>query len=132
MHKSIITISALALFALPTTAFAQKPASGSSCSSNWVNNSGAMQCFAQGEDESHAGAAHPHYVACTSNGEIFCCVDDAHGNQDCEAQDAQTAGSAGRVKAILAAQATHVKALGRLNPRPANITPVNPTTKAQP
>jgi hypothetical protein len=131
MYKSTIAIVSLALFALPNSALAMKPANGSSCSSNWVNNAGAMQCFTQGEEESHAGAAHPHYVACTSSGEIFCCVDDAHGNQDCEAQDAHSASDSDRVKAILAAQAAHLKALGRLNPRPTETKTAPPTTKAQ-
>ncbi|HWA29471.1 MAG TPA: hypothetical protein VG867_00155, partial [Rhizomicrobium sp.] len=56
---------------------------GSKCPMTWVNNQGAMACSEQGEDDQHAGVAHPHYVACL-NGEVFCCVDDNKGNQSCE------------------------------------------------
>jgi hypothetical protein len=60
-------------------------ASGSKCSSNWVNNEGALACFIQGEEDVRNGVSHPHYVACSSAGETFCCVDNDHGGQDCEA-----------------------------------------------
>ena len=55
-----------------SSANALPPASGSKCSSDWVNNEGAMQCFIQGEEESRSGVKHPHYVACTAAGEVFC------------------------------------------------------------
>jgi hypothetical protein len=117
---TIATIGMLILLAallLPhPTAAAGKIASGSNCSSSWVNNAGAMSCFIQGEDEAHAGVVHPHYVAC-AGGDIFCCVDDSHGNQNCEAQ-ASTAGGnraseAQKVQAILMAQRAMLKSLGK-------------------
>jgi len=82
------------------------PADGSKCKSNWVNNNAAMNCFIQGEDEAHAGAAHPHYVACTSAGEVFCCVDDDRGNQNCEvcAADAKPPSDAAKLNALIDGQ----------------------------
>src|SRR4051812_47293023 len=68
---TILSLVAVAIFlVLGTPSGIAKPkiASGSECSSNWVNNAGAMQCFIQGEEESHNGVRHPHYVACTSAG----------------------------------------------------------------
>src|ERR1044071_5259053 len=81
-----LTAAAL-LLVLATSSGIAKPkiASGSNCSSNWVNNSGAMACFIQGEEEARNGVRHPHYVACTGT-DIFCCKDDDRGNQDCIAQ----------------------------------------------
>lgn len=79
-----------------------RPASGANCSSDWVNNAGAMQCFTKGEEETHAGAVHPHYVACL-NGQIYCCVDDSRG-QNCDAVESRTrATSNDWIKAVLAA-----------------------------
>jgi hypothetical protein len=87
------------------TANAMPRADGSKCSSNWVNNEGAMQCFIQGEDETNSGAAHPHYVACTAAGEIFCCVDNDKGAQNCVAEDTKgRATLAEQLGAILNAQ----------------------------
>lgn len=104
----LVLLTASAASALP-------PADGSKCSSNWVNNAAAMNCFIQGEEDQHAGAKHPHYVACTSAGEVFCCVDDDRGNQNCEVAEATTGpvDSAIWVRAVLAAQASHLKALGK-------------------
>jgi len=92
-------------------------ASGSLCSSNWVNNAGALNCFIQGEDESHAGVTHPHYVACSAAGDIFCCVDDDKGNQNCQAVSAikrlppiQSIESL-QLKALLEAQQSHIATL---------------------
>jgi Spy/CpxP family protein refolding chaperone len=65
------------------SASALPPASGSKCHSDWVNKAGAMACFIQGEEDLRNGVAHPHYVACTADGEVFCCVDKTAG-QDCE------------------------------------------------
>jgi hypothetical protein len=94
---SVFVLTAQAALALP------RPASGSNCSSDWVNNAGAMACFIKGEDERNAGVAHPHYVACL-NGDIFCCVDTDRG-QDCEAQTrANRASPADWMRAVLAAQ----------------------------
>jgi hypothetical protein len=107
---------ALALLALPTPSLALPIADGSKCSSNWVKNASAMACFIQGEDEQHAGVKHPHYVACTAAGEVFCCVDDDRGNQDCEVATASTGGGTHTtiwVQGILAAQRAHLKALGK-------------------
>jgi hypothetical protein len=75
-----------------------------------------MNCFIQGEDEQHAGAKHPHYVACTAAGEVFCCQDNDQGGQNCEVAEASTGhpvNNAIWVRAVLAAQASHLKALGK-------------------
>ena len=125
---SIAPIAAV-LFALSTSsAFALPPADGSKCSSNWVNNAAAMACFTQGEEESRNGVAHPHYVACTAAGEIFCCVDDSHGNQNCEVAEASTTGGTHSkiwTQGILAAQGAHLKALGK-TPAPSTGEVVRP------
>lgn len=97
------------------SASALPPASGSKCSSNWVNNAGAMSCFIQGEEDLRNGVSHPHYVACTSAGEVFCCVDDSRG-QNCEA--VMVVGRPPNVDvklgAILDAQQTILTLLGRI------------------
>ena len=99
-----------------TPALALPPASGSKCNSNWVNNSGAMSCFIQGEDESRAGVRHPHYVACVG-GDVFCCKDDDRGNQDCVAQaGARPATNADWIKAILGAHRAMLTRMGRYAP----------------
>jgi hypothetical protein len=112
---SYISAGALALVLCSASAAnALPPADGSKCSSNWVNNAAAMNCFIQGEDEQHAGAKHPHYVACTAAGEVFCCQDNDQGGQNCEVAEASTGhpvNSAVWVRAVLAAQASHLKAL---------------------
>ena len=102
--RGLITFSILALAA--GYANALPPADGSKCSSNWVNNNAAMNCFIQGEDETHAGAAHPHYVACTAAGEVFCCVDDNKGNQICEvcAATAKAPSEAAKLNALINGQ----------------------------
>ena len=96
-----------------------RPASGSNCKSDWVNNAGAMACFTKGEDEARAGAQHPHYVACL-NGQIFCCVDNDRG-QNCDAVEARPASDADRIRALLAAHKTRLMSLGRWTtaPKPA-------------
>ena len=97
----------------PTSAWSLPIASGANCSSSWVNNAGAMACFIQGEEETRAGFRHPHYVAC-AGGDIFCCVDNDAGAQDCVAQDkAKTATQADWIRAILASHRTMVTRLGR-------------------
>ena len=75
----------------PPVASALPLASGSFCKSDWVNNAGAMACFGQGQTEISQGVAHPHYVACTPNGDVYCCKDNNHGGQDCE--PARTSGN---------------------------------------
>jgi len=80
-------LSGLTLASLPASAM--PVADGSKCNPNWVNNGGAMQCMIQGEDEANAGVSHPHYVACSAAGEIFCCVDDNKGAQNCVAEDSR-------------------------------------------
>ncbi len=124
-----ITLSVLALLTFPiSSALALPPADGSKCSSNWVNNASAMACFTQGEEESRNGVAHPHYVACTAAGEVFCCVDDDHGNQNCEVAEASTGGHTKIwVQGILAAQAAHLKALGK-TPAPGHAGTGNGST----
>ncbi|MBP1739348.1 MAG: hypothetical protein H6Q48_1641 [Deltaproteobacteria bacterium] len=123
---NFICVGALGLLCLivlgsPPAFGKPKIASGSQCSSDWVNNAEAMECFIQGEEESHTGVRHPHYVAC-AGGEVFCCVDDDRGNQDCVAQEGgrQTTQD-DWIRAILAAQRTHLKTLTR-KPRKTGVT----------
>jgi len=83
-----------------------------------------MACFIQGEDDQHAGVKHPHYVACTAAGEVFCCVDDDRGNQNCEVATASTGGNTHTkilVQGILAAQRAHLKALGKPSAPASNV-----------
>jgi hypothetical protein len=94
-------------------------ASGSKCSSDWVNNGAAMQCFIKGEEETRSGEKHPHYVACTGAGEVFCCVDDDNGNQNCDvAEAAGTTTDDDKILAILAAHRAMLTSLGRLESKP--------------
>ena len=122
-----LTLAAIALTAAPALAptpagALPKIASGSNCSSNWVNNSGAMACFIQGEEEGNAGASHPHYVAC-AGGDVFCCQDDDHGNQNCVAQaEVKGATQAQWIQAILGAHRTMLKRMGRYTPKPGTVT----------
>jgi hypothetical protein len=117
-----LTISATALAFVSTVAAGgpaqalPRPATGSNCSSDWVNNAGAMACFIQGEDEARNGSKHPHYVACL-NGDIFCCVDTDRG-QNCEAQARSAATQADQLKAILSAHKTMLMSLGRWTAKP--------------
>jgi hypothetical protein len=98
-----------------------KIATGSNCSSDWVNNAGAMACFIQGEEEGNAGASHPHYVAC-AGGDIFCCQDDDRGNQNCEAQaKASRATQAQWINAILGAHKSMLTRMGRYTPKPGTV-----------
>lgn len=106
----------LAAVISPRAAALPRPASGANCSSDWVNNAAAMQCFTKGEEETHAGAAHPHYVACL-NGQIYCCVDDSRG-QNCDAVESKTrATSNDWMKALLAAHRAQAK---RMSPIPSS------------
>jgi hypothetical protein len=105
--------AAVLVFDVPSAIAKPKIASGSQCSANWVNNAGAMQCFIQGEEESHSGVSHPHYVAC-AGGDIFCCQDNDNGAQDCVAQaTTRPPSKAVWTRAILAAQRTHLKTVER-------------------
>jgi hypothetical protein len=123
---SRIFIGAALLAATSSLSFsparAMPVASGSKCNANWVNNQAAMSCFIQGEDEAHAGAAHPHYVACSAAGEVFCCVDDDKGNQNCtvaEATAGHPASTASWIHAILSAQQSHIQMISRKPAKPA-------------
>jgi len=109
-----LTVTAILLVLGVSPAFAKpKIASGSECSSSWVNNEGAMQCFIQGQEESRNGVSHPHYVACTG-GDIFCCKDNDNGAQDCVAQaGTRPPSKAVWIRALLAAQRTHLKTAER-------------------
>jgi hypothetical protein len=106
------------------SADAMPVASGSNCNSNWVNNEGALGCFIQGEDEARAGASHPHYVACSKAGEVFCCVDDNKGNQNCEVEAVVRGGrpiSSVQLGAILNGQLTILTTLGQLSRKVDNL-----------
>jgi hypothetical protein len=116
----------IAIFASPAFALG-KPATGSNCSSDWVNNSGAMQCFTQGEEETHAGVAHPHYVACL-NGQTYCCHDDSKG-QNCEAvMSVHPVTSNDWMKAVLAAHRAQAARMSRI---PVGSGQTKPPTHAQ-
>jgi CARDB len=120
LRRGVLLIAlTLASFALSPTASALPRASGSNCSSNWVNNPAALECFIQGEEETRNGVAHPHYVACTANGEIFCCQDNNHGDQDCDAVRRGGAGGLShlgdlQIKAILESQLTMKQNLAQI------------------
>lgn len=106
-------------------------ATGAQCNSKWVNNAGAMQCFIQGEEEIHAGVRHPHYVACVG-GDVFCCVDNDAGNQDCVAQAHQRPPlNRDLIQAILAVHQNRLIALGRYTDK-SRIPPARPPTKRAP
>jgi hypothetical protein len=113
----LVLLTALLLNAPPAGAL--PPASGSKCKPDWVNNPDAMACFTQGEEDVRNGVAHPHYVACTAAGEIFCCVDNDHGGQDCDAVKTSGGGhqhiGPTQVGAILEAQQTMFAAMSRMS-----------------
>lgn len=110
---SLTAAAILLVLGVPSAIAKPKIASGSQCSANWVNNSGAMQCFIQREEGSHSGVSHPHYVAC-AGGDIFCCQDNDSGDQDCVAQaSTRPPSKAVWTRAILAAQRTHLKTAER-------------------
>ncbi len=88
-----VLLCTLLLGSAPASAL--PPASGSKCSASWVNNPAAMACFIQGEEDLRSGVAQPHYVACTSDGSVFCCVN-RNGGQDCEEAAAGSTGGPGR------------------------------------
>jgi len=107
----------LAMLVLGASSASALPvASGSKCTADWVNNAGAMACFIQGEEDLRNGVSHPHYVACTSAGEVFCCVDNDRG-QDCEAVKAggRPPNETVKLGAILDAQQTTLTLLGRMS-----------------
>jgi hypothetical protein len=119
MNRSRTAITSLAAAAIllvlgaPSAIAKPKIASGSQCSSNWVNNADAMRCFTQGEEESHAGVSHPHYVACIGV-DIMCCKDNDRGAQDCVAEaGTRPSSTSDWVRAILAAQRMHLKTAER-------------------
>jgi len=58
-------VAVAALLAASGAAVALPPVNGSNCSSNWVNNEGALACFIQGEQETNGGSSNPHYVGCS-------------------------------------------------------------------
>jgi|EndMetStandDraft_6_1072998.scaffolds.fasta_scaffold121204_2 hypothetical protein len=124
-----LILTAWAVGPLPATAL--PIATGSQCNSKWVNNAGAMQCFIKGEEETRAGVRHPHYVAC-AGGDVFCCVDNDAGNQDCVAQLRQRPPTQDAlIQAILAAHTNRMIALGRYTERP-KPPPAKPPMKKAP
>src|SRR5215469_13801854 len=113
---ALVLLSMLVLGSSPAGAL--PPASGSKCKPDWVNNPGAMDCFIQGEEDVRNGVAHPHYVACTSDGETYCCVDsESVRGQDCEAVRAGGQEPSDKVKlgAVLNAQLTILSTLGQIS-----------------
>lgn len=71
---ALVSLSTLVLGS--PSASALPVASGSNCKPDWVDNEGALACFIQGEEDLRNGVKHPHYVACSNAGEVFCCQDD--------------------------------------------------------
>ncbi len=110
-----------ALLLRPSPAVALPIPTGSQCNSTWVNNAGAMSCFIQGEDEVRNGARHPHYVAC-AGGDIFCCVDNDNGNQNCVAQArGRPANRNDWIRAILGAHKTMLTRMDRYAGKPRDL-----------
>jgi hypothetical protein len=112
-------IAVATLVAATHAAVALPPVNGSNCSSNWVNNEGALECFIQGEEESNGGSSNPHYVGCSADGEIFCCFDNPKtGGQVCESVGtAEHADVQQQVRAILEAQAAIAAGMARISKR---------------
>ena len=126
--RLMLTLAAVAVLSAPASGLG-KPATGSNCNSNWVNNSGAMDCFIKGEEESHAGAAHPHYVACLA-GQIYCCQDDSKG-QNCDAvMSVHPVSGADWMRAVLASQKAQAMRMSKMPP-PANTTISTPPKRMQ-
>jgi hypothetical protein len=88
-----------------------------------VNNEGALACFIQGEEDLRNGVNHPHYVACSKAGDVFCCVDDNKGNQDCQAVRVGERQhiEAEQIGAILDAQQAILTILGRISIKVDNL-----------
>jgi len=113
--RTLIMLAALLMGA--PLAVALPPVNGSNCSSNWVNNEGALECFIQGEEEANSGTSPPHYVGCSADGEIFCCVD-RNGGQVCESlAGAARANVEQQVRAILESQAAISANMARISKR---------------
>jgi len=118
-------LALLAMLVLGSPSASALPiASGSKCKSDWVNNAGAMDCFIQSEEDVRNGVSHPHYVACTNDGEILCCVNNNNGAQNCEA--VKVSGprrplEAVQLGAILDAQQTILTLLGRISTKVDNL-----------
>ena len=112
-------IAALAVLAIGSPlAVALPPANGSNCSSDWVDNECALNCFIQGEEDGNGNSSNPHYVGCTKDGEIFCCVDRRGQGQVCEScAGAARADVARQVAAILESQRLTASALARMSER---------------
>ena len=107
----------LMLVLISPPASALPPADGSKCKPDWVNNPGAMDCFVKGEEEIRNRVSHPHYVACTNDGDVMCCVNNDNGAQNCEAVKASGPRrpiETVQLGAILDAQQTILTLLGRI------------------
>lgn len=83
------------LFLGVSSASALPIATNAKCNPDWPNNPGADKCVTQEEQDITNNVAHPHYVACTSDGTLFCCVDNDNGGQDCTAIEDATLGTRG-------------------------------------
>jgi len=119
----------LMLVLISPPASALPPADGSKCKPDWVNNPGAMACFVQSEEDIRNGVSHPHYVACTNDGDVMCCVNNDNGAQNCEAVKASGPRrplETVQLGAILDAQQTILTLLGRICAK-VDCSPSKPT-----
>lgn len=113
---AMLLLSMLA-FDAPSAHALPPPANGGNCTINWVNNPGALDCFVQGEQDIRNGVKNPHYVGCNQAGEIFCCVDEAAG-QNCEVVSAKTGripSQGAQIGAILDTQRTILMKLNSIS-----------------
>lgn len=80
------------LFLGASSASAAPRATISNCPTDWAYNPGAQTCLLEGQEDAIAGVP-PRYVACLSDGSLFCCSNNAQGGQDCVAIEDQTLGT---------------------------------------
>lgn len=87
LSLSLLLIAVSSASALPSISY-------SNCPSNWANNPGALACEQKGEQDISNGVTANHYVACGTDGTIYCCTGGgSNGALDCEEVTAQTLGT---------------------------------------
>jgi hypothetical protein len=88
-----LELSLLAVLGLSITmssAHTLQRAEASKCGPDSASTARAAACLAQGRLDIRAGVKHPHYVACTAVNKVFCCSDNAEGDQTCGDASATT------------------------------------------